>query len=547
MLVILLTSSLGCFRLDVDAAASAAQLAQAGTGSSSNFCTVFGGLSACTNLCSSLEMDHCWNRYLDNLAADTRFSDKLQSWMMLQYARDICASTALTSACSDWTLLEPLTVPNLLEQLCAPECQWSSLPPPAVSWINTSIPRASLVSKGLFCSKRHDNAFCAAVTVDSAHGCDLLRNGCEDFYRARLSSRMGPAAAAQQYSALQPQCLLEQPLVRSMLSLPPPILTLSTTPPRIAAYPIGRISRAEGWAIIGAALGESSSAVSGSGGTGGTGGTYFSRIEYNVTVGGAPYLVSGLLAEPVAAAPSRGIAMFFHGTRGPGDPAISHLPPLAATASRPCTSPEACERRVVLMQGEHTLALALTQMGYVVLLPDDLGLGVSQPHAEQGYLNRDIVSAVALELLRGAQQNLLARPRRFRPNRVPELWLMGGSHGGYITTAMQWRLQEANSVLRDGQPASLYRFVTTGSFMEAAPIDVSGNVLDQFTSTQPCAEKRAFEPRTPSMLWHPCSGIHALARLAPLSSAIVLTEAAGSPRVPWKMLTRGTSRWWESR
>jgi hypothetical protein len=241
-------------------------------------------------------MDHCWNRYLDDLAADTRFSDKLQSWMILQYARDICASTALTSACSDWTVLEPLTVPNLLEQLCAPECQWSSLPPPAVSWINTSIPRASLVSKGLFCSKRHDNAFCAAVTVDSAHGCDLLRNGCGDFYLAHQSSRMGPAAAAQQYSALQPQCLLEQPQVNSMLSLPPPILTLSTTPPRIVAFPIGRISRAEGWAIIGAALGESSSAVSGSGGTGGTGGTYFSRIEYNVTVGGAPYLVSGLLA-----------------------------------------------------------------------------------------------------------------------------------------------------------------------------------------------------------------------------------------------------------
>ena len=179
----------------------------------------------------------------------------------------------------------------------------------------------------------------------------------------------------------------------------------------------------------------------------------------------------------------------------------------------------------------------------MVLLPDDLGLGVSQPHAEQGYLNRDIVSAVALELLRGAQQNLLARPRRFRPNRVPELWLMGGSHGGYITTAMQWRLQEANSVLRDGQPASLYRFVTTGSFMEAAPIDVSGNVLDQFTSTRPCAKGMAFEPRTPSMLWHPCYG----APCCPLSSAIVLTEAAGSPRVPWKMSTRGTSRWWESR
>ena len=101
-------SSLGCFRLDVDAAAEAAQLARSGTSSSALFCTAFGGLPACLNLCSSLESDHCWNSYLETLAADARFSDKLQSWILLQYARDSCVSTTQSLTCSDWMLLEPL-------------------------------------------------------------------------------------------------------------------------------------------------------------------------------------------------------------------------------------------------------------------------------------------------------------------------------------------------------------------------------------------------------------------------------------------------------
>ncbi len=518
-------SSLGCFRLDVDAAAEAAQLARSGTSSSALFCTAFGGLPACLNLCSSLESDHCWNSYLETLAADARFSDKLQSWILLQYARDSCVSTTQSLTCSDWMLLEPLAVPHLLEQLCAPQCLWTQLPPPAAAWINATLPQ-EVLSKELFCSSQHDNTFCAAAAAsvrgtrlsgDDAHECDLLRNGCENYYLALQRSRMGAAAAAQRHSDLQPVCHLEQRLDNATLSLPPPIVTLSITPPPIATFPVGRVSRREAWAIIGGALGgdgNGSAALGESGGSGGSGGgggtatgeggAYFSRIEYNVTVGGAPFLVSGLMAEPVAAAPLRGIAMFFHGTRGPGDPAISHLPPVPASASAPCAGPEACERPVMLVQGEHTLVLTLTQLGYAVLCPDDLGLGVSQLHADQGYLNRDIVSAVALELLRGAQQHLLARPRRFRPGRVPELWLMGGSHGGYITAAMQWRLQEANNVLRDGERASLFRFVTTGSFMEAAPIDVSGNVLDQFTSTQPCAET-AVERSVPPIAFLPCS------------------------------------------
>ena len=203
-----------------------------------------------------------------------------------------------------------------------------------------------------------------------------------------------------------------------------------------------------------------------------------------MSVRGQRYLVSGLMAEPIASAPLRGVALFFHGTRGPGDPAISYLRTVprggAAADATPCTGAASCERAVVLEQGEHVLVVTLTQLGYVVLCPDDLGLGSSQAVADQGYMNREIVSAVAIEMMRAAVHRLMgtasAQAGRFRPGRPPEIWLMGGSHGGFITAAVQRRLQE------EGE--RLFKLQATGSFMDAAPIDVSGAMLELFTAPQ---------------------------------------------------------------
>ena len=78
---------------------------------------------------------------------------------------------------------------------------------------------------------------------------------------------------------------------------------------------------------------------------------------------------------------------------------------------------------------------ALTQLGYAVVAPDGLGLGQSSA-TNQAYLNHRVLSLVAIEMLRSVQLTLITRSSsRFRPLRPPELWLMGGAHGGYCAPA----------------------------------------------------------------------------------------------------------------
>ena len=101
-------------------------------------------------------------------------------------------------------------------------------------------------------------------------------------------------------------------------------------------------------------------------------------------------------------------------------------------------------------------------------------LGSAQSAAtRRAYLNHRILSLVAVEALRSVQHTLLQRnPSQLR--RAPELWLMGGSLGGYVVAAVLRRLQ---------QDAALARFRTTGAFMDAAPLDVSGTMFGRVTST----------------------------------------------------------------
>jgi hypothetical protein len=90
-------------------------------------------------------------------------------------------------------------------------------------------------------------------------------------------------------------------------------------------------------------------------------------------------------------------------------------------------------------------------------------------------MNHGVLSTVVIELLRGV---LRARSGvwAYRGDRPPEVWLMGGSHGGYMV-AVQRRLQEEASLAR------LWR--VSGAFMHAAPLDVSGLMLDHFLANQP--------------------------------------------------------------
>ena len=91
-------------------------------------------------------------------------------------------------------------------------------------------------------------------------------------------------------------------------------------------------------------------------------------------------------------------------------------------------------------------------------------------------MNHRALSTVVIELLRGV---LRARSGAwaYRADRPPEIWLMGGSHGGYMVAAVQRRLQEEASLAR------LWR--VSGAFMHAAPLDVSGAMLDHFMANQP--------------------------------------------------------------
>ena len=234
----------------------------ASTADAASFCGSFGGYSACINLCTSLQSDACWNDYLGSLTADVRFADKLQSWVILQYALDVCASTMPAPGCTDWALLEPLTVPHRLDHLCAPQCSWAGLPLPATQWINATLPQPDvLVSKPTFCARRSDNAYCAVVSTMDADVCDLMRTGCADYYQEQLASQLGAASAAA-HAAEESGCLSAHPTSEHAAT--------SLVPPPVASYPIGRASRAAVWAAIGSALGADSggntSALGGGGG-----------------------------------------------------------------------------------------------------------------------------------------------------------------------------------------------------------------------------------------------------------------------------------------
>ena len=114
------------------------------------------------------------------------------------------------------------------------------------------------------------------------------------------------------------------------------------------------------------------------------------------------------------------------------------------------------------------LYATLSQLGYHVLAPDDLGLGLSDA-AHQAYMLHDDVAAVSLSMLRAVRCELLASGVAVGR----QLHAMGGSHGGYETAAIQRRVQAEAGWLGLG---------LVGSFMHAPPFDASGTMLDLLTA-----------------------------------------------------------------
>ena len=106
-------------------------------------------------------------------------------------------------------------------------------------------------------------------------------------------------------------------------------------------------------------------------------GTRFSRLAYRVTVGGVEYTASGLLSEATMGGDShdgnasgrlggrRGVFIWLHGSESLRAAALSRT--VTAGADGLVTNPD----------GTTTLLALLAQLGYVVIAPDDLGLGVS--------------------------------------------------------------------------------------------------------------------------------------------------------------------------
>ena len=149
----------------------------------------------------------------------------------------------------------------------------------------------------------------------------------------------------------------------------------------------------------------------------------------------------------MASGAAAGVFLFFHGTMAPGDEPLSE---------RPMDGPHFSTQT-------HGLLAAVSQLGYAVIAPDDLGIWRDPSGTEfgetppQAYLNHAILAKVAIEMLRSCMEALMSSPGLMLPGARPQLWLMGGSHGGYIAAAVQRRIQ------MDTALSSQFRL--TGSFV----------------------------------------------------------------------------------
>jgi hypothetical protein len=198
-------------------------------------------------------------------------------------------------------------------------------------------------------------------------------------------------------------------------------------------------------------------------------GASFTRVTYPVLIGGKRFRSSGLWVEPTGSLGSaRGVIIWFHGSETSRGQCVG----CEATNSSGESQEEALSRAVTSSARLAMLAL-LSQLGLHVLAPDGLGLGSSSaPH--QAYLDREHTATVAVEMLRGLHSSLSLRGSGAWP--AAQVWLLGGSHGGFVAAATQRLLQRSHY-------RRIWRVV--GSFMHAPPLDVSGAMLRRLLEPYP--------------------------------------------------------------
>ncbi|RYG38454.1 hypothetical protein EON81_03635 [bacterium] len=170
------------------------------------------------------------------------------------------------------------------------------------------------------------------------------------------------------------------------------------------------------------------------------------RITYWTVLKGVPTRASGLLATPLAASPPKGVVLYLHGTN--------------ATRALAPSQPDRVDGN------EETAVFAGN--GYVVVLPDYIGLGVSKaPHPY--LIVRPQVDA-SVDLLRAVRRAVPKLGVRWSPS----LFMMGFSQGGQVVAGVHRALER--------HPLPGYRL--KGSVGIAGPYDLRRASLPKAIESQ---------------------------------------------------------------
>jgi hypothetical protein len=194
--------------------------------------------------------------------------------------------------------------------------------------------------------------------------------------------------------------------------------------------------------------------------------------------------LSGTVFEPLGGWSSRGVLLYLHNSQSALTESTALASAVMSENTRVRDDGAGTQRlRTADGQGEQHEALLcslLALMGFVVVSPDELGLGRSAGRAQASYVS-GMLADVAIELLRGVLQ-----ARSLAGQLVgPQLWVAGGGHGGFEAAAIHRRLQQEESGSTDAHSTllrSAFGGTVTGSLLLAAPLDLSGAMRDAWAA-----------------------------------------------------------------
>ncbi|HOX02507.1 MAG TPA: lipase family protein [Candidatus Paceibacterota bacterium] len=176
------------------------------------------------------------------------------------------------------------------------------------------------------------------------------------------------------------------------------------------------------------------------------------RIDYETLDGWlGPTVASGALFIPAGMPAAASLLSYQHGT--------IHL------RSEAPSNPGALERNIGLIAASH---------GYVVAMPDFLGLGVGSTLTHP-YVHRRSSATAVVDLLRAVRSSVtgVAAIQQALPHGLSDkLFLLGYSQGAYVTLAAQKEIEEKHGA----------EFTITASAPSDGPYDLSGTMADIMTA-----------------------------------------------------------------